>query len=44
MSHVEALNTYGSDKPDIRFGMTLNDVTSVFENSSFSVFKDVVTS
>ena len=38
MSFVEAMNTYGIDKPDTRFGMELCDVTDVFANSGFKVF------
>ncbi len=38
MSFEDAMNTYGTDKPDTRFGMELCDVTSVFANSSFKVF------
>ena len=38
MSFVEAMNTYGIDKPDTRFGMELCDVTEVFANSGFKVF------
>lgn len=40
----EAMNRYGSDKPDNRFGLELQDVKDVFKNSEFKVFKDVVAS
>ncbi|KKU79780.1 MAG: Aspartate-tRNA ligase [Candidatus Peregrinibacteria bacterium GW2011_GWA2_47_7] len=36
----EAMDTYGSDKPDLRFGLTFVDVTSAVQNSGFKVFKD----
>lgn len=37
--HKEALDKYGSDKPDIRFGLKLQDVTEVIKNKSeFNVF------
>ena len=34
----DAMDTYGSDKPDTRFGMLLHDVTDVFKGSKFKVF------
>ena len=34
-----ALNTYGTDKPDLRYGMELIDLTEVFENTDFKVFE-----
>jgi aspartyl-tRNA synthetase len=38
----EAMNRYGVDKPDIRFTLELNDVTSLFEASEFKVFSSVI--
>lgn len=38
MTWAEAMNRYGSDKPDTRFGMELNDVSKVVEGCGFSVF------
>ena len=38
LSYREAMDTYGTDKPDTRFGMELHDVTELFANSSFKVF------
>lgn len=38
LSYWDAMDTYGSDKPDTRFGMTLVDLTDVFAASSFKVF------
>ena len=40
ITHAEASETYGSDKPDLRFGMTLIDLTEVFSNTEFGVFKN----
>ena len=37
----EAMNRFGSDKPDLRFGIELQDVTEIFKNSAFQVFAKV---
>lgn len=42
--YKEAMETYGSDKPDLRFDMKLIDLSDVFANSEFGVFKNVVES
>lgn len=42
LSYEEAMNRYGSDKPDNRFGYELQDITEVFKNSEFKVFKDCI--
>jgi aspartyl-tRNA synthetase len=44
LTHKEAMDTYGSDKPDIRFDMKFVDLTKDFANSEFSVFRDAVAS
>ncbi len=38
MSWHEAMEKYGSDKPDIRFGMTIHDVTELMQGKGFGVF------
>ena len=38
MNYWEAMDTYGSDKPDTRYGMRLVDLTDIFANSKFKVF------
>ncbi|MFN2121420.1 MAG: aspartate--tRNA ligase, partial [Anaerolineales bacterium] len=42
LSHREALAKYGTDKPDLRFGMELNDVGEVFANTAFGVIKSAL--
>ncbi|MGZ3512848.1 MAG: aspartate--tRNA ligase [Thermodesulfobacteriota bacterium] len=42
LSYDDAMSRYGADKPDIRFGMELKDVTEALKNSSFQVFKDAI--
>ena len=39
MTWTEALERYGTDKPDVRFGMELIDLTSVFADTGFNAFK-----
>lgn len=42
MSFHEALSRYGSDKPDVRYGLELQDVSSVVKDSSFGIFASAV--
>ena len=42
MPYSEAMAVYGSDKPDLRPGMPIQDVREVFRESSFGVFKGIV--
>ncbi len=42
MTWQEAMDRYGSDKPDIRFGMELHDVTEVVRGCEFAVFKGAI--
>lgn len=44
MPYQEAMEKYGSDKPDLRFGMELVDATSIFETTEFKVFANIVKS
>jgi len=41
---VDAMNRYGVDKPDLRFGLELSDLTEAFRASSFKVFQGTVAS
>lgn len=38
LTYAEAMNNYGSDKPDLRFGMKITDITDLVKDSAFSVF------
>ncbi len=40
MTYKEAMDNYGNDKPDLRFELKINDVSDVFANSEFGVFKN----
>ncbi|MCK9467526.1 MAG: aspartate--tRNA ligase [Candidatus Absconditabacterales bacterium] len=41
MKYVDAIDKYGTDKPDLRFAMEFVDMTQEFKNSEFSVFHNV---
>ncbi|MBS1818826.1 MAG: aspartate--tRNA ligase [Acidobacteria bacterium] len=42
MPYAEAMAKYGSDKPDLRFGLEIHDVSPAFADSEFRVFKQIV--
>jgi aspartyl-tRNA synthetase len=42
MPYVEAMARYGSDKPDLRVGMDIHDLSDAFRDSEFRVFKQIV--
>jgi aspartyl-tRNA synthetase len=44
LTWTEAMNRYGIDKPDLRFGMELHDASAVFAKSEFKVFQDALKS
>ena len=44
LSYEEAMTKYGSDKPDLRFGMELHSLNKIFNNSEFKVFREAVDS
>jgi len=42
MTYQEAMDRYGSDKPDLRFGLELKDVSDIVKNSEFKVFRHAI--
>jgi aspartyl-tRNA synthetase len=42
MRYADAIAKYGSDKPDLRFGLEIRDLSDVFRDSEFRVFKQIV--
>ncbi len=42
MTYTDAMNKYGSDKPDVRFDMTLTDISDIAADCGFSVFAQTV--
>lgn len=42
LSYKEAIEVYGSDKPDLRFDMTITKLNNVFSNTTFNAFKSVL--
>ena len=43
MAYSEAMNRFGSDKPDTRFGIELTELTDIFTASTFKVFASIAT-
>lgn len=42
MKYDDAIANYGSDKPDLRFDMKINDISDLFADTEFTVFKNVL--
>jgi len=42
MDYQEAISRYGADKPDLRFGMEIINLTEIFQRSSFEIFREVI--
>lgn len=42
ITYQDAMDTYGSDKPDTRFGLHLTDIGDIFTNSQFKVFSSAL--
>ena len=41
IKYADAINTYGSDAPDLRYGMTFGDVTDIFKNCGYKIFNSI---
>ena len=42
MKYDDAMALYGSDKPDLRFDMTIKDITDIFKDTEISFIKDII--
>ena len=42
MSYAEAMDTTGSDRPDLRFGLRFVDVTDIFADTNYSIFRQIL--
>jgi aspartyl-tRNA synthetase len=42
LSYADAIARYGSDKPDLRFGLEIRDLSAVFRDAEFRVFKQII--
>ena len=42
IAYKDAIDLYGTDKPDLRYEMTISDISEVFKNTEFSIFKTVL--
>lgn len=44
MEYSDAMEKYGVDKPDIRYGYEINDITEIFKNTEFKIFRQIIDS
>ncbi|HNS15199.1 MAG TPA: aspartate--tRNA ligase, partial [Syntrophorhabdaceae bacterium] len=42
MTYADAMELYGTDKPDLRFDLPLKDITGIFQGTEFGVFKKTI--
>lgn len=42
LTYNECMDRFGSDKPDTRFDMEINNISNVFENTTFEIFKNIL--
>ncbi|NLC96455.1 MAG: aspartate--tRNA ligase [Erysipelotrichaceae bacterium] len=44
LPYDECIKRFGSDKPDLRFDLELNDITEIFNKTEFTIFKNIINS
>ena len=42
ITYNECIDRFGSDKPDLRFEMEINDITNIFSNTEFEIFRNII--
>lgn len=42
LTYNECMNRFGSDKPDTRFELEIQDITEIFKNTTFEIFKNII--
>ncbi len=42
LTYNECMDKYGSDKPDTRFALLIQDITDIFKNTTFEIFKNII--
>jgi len=42
LTYNECIDRFGTDKPDLRFGMEIQDITNIFNNTNFEVFSNII--
>jgi len=42
ISYKDAIDKYGTDKPDLRYDMEIQDITDIFKNTEFTIFKSII--
>lgn len=42
LTHKEAMERYGTDRPDLRFGMAFKDISDILQNTGYGVFRKII--
>jgi aspartyl-tRNA synthetase len=42
MTYRDAMDRYGSDRPDLRFGMAFEEITGILKNTEYAIFKGII--